>query len=65
MFWVNRGEMVNRRKYICLKDLRGHTPATCGQKGGSFCPLKRRGPVDPNNVLENNIEKTLCVLGMG
>ena len=39
----------------------GHTPATCGQKGGSFCPLQRRGPVRPKNVLEN----TVCVLCMG
>ena len=33
-------------------DLRGHIPATCGEKGGSFCPLQRRGPVRPENVLE-------------
>ena len=35
-----------------LVDLRGHTPTTCGQKGESFCPLQRRGPVRPRNVFE-------------
>ena len=43
---------------------RGHTPATCGQKGGSFCPLQRRGPGRPKNVLGRK-KITVCVLGMG
>ena len=29
------------------------TPSTCGQKGGSFRPLQRRGLVRPKNVLGN------------
>ena len=32
--------------------LRGYTPAPCGQKGESFCPLQRRGPAKPKNVPE-------------
>ena len=32
--------------------------------GVSFCPLLRRGPVRPKNVLGKK-KKTVCVLGMG
>ena len=32
--------------------LRGCTTAPCGQKGGSFCPLQRRGPLSPRTYPE-------------
>lgn len=32
----------------------GSYPPTCSRKGGSFCPLPRRCPVRPQNMLENN-----------
>ena len=35
-----------------LVDLRGHTPPTRGQKGGSVRPRARHGPASPNNVLK-------------
>ena len=54
--------MVTRGQCIDLVHFRGHTPPTCGQKGGSLRPLVRRGPVSPNNVLEKK-KKQVCVLG--
>ena len=42
--------------------LRGHTPATCCQKGGSFRPSSAAVPLGRRTY---SIKKTLCVLGMG
>ena len=44
--------------------MRGNTPRTCSQDGGSLRPLLRRGAVRLNNVPQKKEEK-LCMLGMG
>ena len=53
---------VTRGEYTNLVDLRGHTPPTCGQKGGSLRPLVRRGPVKPQQRARKRNRK-VCVLG--
>ena len=51
------------RGYTNLVDL-GHTPPTCGQKGGSLRPLVRRGPVRPSDVLEKKKNKVCARQGL-
>ena len=46
------GNDGHRRFYINIVKMRGQTPLTYSQKGGSLRPLLPSGPVSPNNVPE-------------